>query len=384
MKGKLFVIFIMFGVCCPQIFPLEIKVNSEALLREEGVYEDDYIFAGNELEFSGSATDLFFLGKTLRFKGGTESGLYAVGETVIIDGTVANDFFGGGRRIEVNGKITGTVFMGSGEASFSEDSVLDGSLFIAAGNVKLNGTVNGDVYAGSGLLYIDGTVNGNVTTGAGEIVIAENGRVNGDFEYSTENKLNADEEKRISGTITFEDADLLKDFRHSEAARFIMMISIVLSIMGFLSVLVFGLLLLLLPALRNFKHAENHRQFWYYLVWGLIPFFIYPMAVTVLMILVVTIPLGFIVLLAGFPLLLVTQVLGITAFGQYLFNLFGWNKPNRFLHFLFGFVFFVLIGIIPYVKIIGTIFFSCIGWGIILEKTFRTKFVKVEKTAEKA
>ena len=384
MKSKLFIFMVIGMLICNSLFSLQIKTNYDALYKEGGVFEDDYIFAGNELIFIGSAMDLFFVGKKMIFEGSTYSGVYAIGETIEINGTIGNDLFSGAGNLEINGKITGTVFMASNNCLLSGDSIIDGNIFIASGTIKLNGTINGDIYIASGVIYIDGTVNGNVKAAAGDIVITEKGKVNGNLEYSTENKLNKNEEQRISGKITYEEYVAHKDLNKAEIFRFFSIVGIIFTILGFLSVLVSGLLLLLLPCLKNFDYAGSHKQFWYYLIWGLIPFFIYPMLVIVSMILVVTIPLGFIILLAGLPLLLVTQIIGITAFGQYLFRLFKWKKTNRFLYFLFGFIFYVLISIIPVINILSVIFFSCIGWGIILEKIFKKKFINNEVNTEQA
>ncbi|MBN2532577.1 MAG: polymer-forming cytoskeletal protein [Spirochaetales bacterium] len=370
MKLKLFVIIMGILMCFP-LFSLQIKTESGSSYTENGQYEEDYIFKGNELIFEGNATDLFFFGRKLIFNGSVNSGVYAIGETVEINGSIENDFFAGASKLEINGKIKGTLFMGSGECTLSDDSIINGNLFMGSGNIKVKGTVNGDIYAGTGVLSIDGTVNGNVKVGAGEIIITDNGRINGNFNYSTENKLNDSEEQRITGVIEYSEHATKK----TEIVPFFMTFSIIIFILGLLSVLGSGLLLLLLPCLRDFNYAGSHKQFWYYLVYGLIPFFIYPMLIIVTMILIVTIPLGIIILLAGLPLLFVTLLLGITTFGQYLFRLFKWKNNNRFLYFLFGLVFYFLISLIPVIKILGVIFFSCIGWGIILEKIFKKKFV---------
>lgn len=374
MKMRLFVIAVMGMLMCFPLFSLQIKTESNGLYREEGHFEEDYMFSGNELEFAGSAMDLFFAGRKLVFEGSTYSGVYAVGETVVINGTVGNDFFSGASRLEINGKINGTLFMASGECTLSSDSVVDGNIFMISGNTKLNGAINGNIYVGSGVFTISGTVNGDVEVGAGDVVITEKGKVNGNFKYYTENKLNESEESRITGTIDYTEHDIFKDLKKEKILQVFKVIGIIFTILGFLSILGFGLLLLLLPCFRNFDYAGSHNQFWYYLVYGLIPFFIYPMVIIVLMILIITIPFAFTILLAALPILFVTQILGIAAFGQYLFMLFKWKNTNRFLYLLFGFIFFVIINLIPIIKILGIIFFSCIGWGIILEKVFKKKF----------
>ncbi|MBN2441947.1 MAG: polymer-forming cytoskeletal protein, partial [Spirochaetales bacterium] len=352
MKRNYFIIMVIM-LMCSSLFSLEFNTPSHTADKESTLIEEDHLFFGKELNFTGKTKDLYFVGEKLVFDGSTSSGLTAFGKTLVINGIVENDCIAGGSTLEINGKIQGTVFAASGEGTLSGDSVIDGTLFIAGGNIKLQGIINGDVYAGSGVLTIDGTINGNVKAGAGEIIITEKGKVNGNFEYSTENKLNESEEQRITGKITYSESGFSKEMRKSEFAQFCSIFTVVVTIIGFISILTTGLLLLLLPCLKNFDYAGSHKKFWQYLLWGLIPFFIYPMAILVSMLLVITIPLGFILLLAALPLIFVTQILGITAFGQYLFRLFKWKCTNRFLYFLFGSVFFILASLIPIINMLG-------------------------------
>ena len=151
MRNKCFIIAVTgLLMCCP-LFSLQIKTTSDALYNEEGTFEEDYIFAGSELVFTGSATDLFFVGKKLTFKGRTNSGVYAFGETIVMNGAVGNDFIAGAGKLEIDGRIKGTVFTASGECVILNDSVIDGTLFSASGNITLNGTINGDIYIGAGV-----------------------------------------------------------------------------------------------------------------------------------------------------------------------------------------------------------------------------------------
>jgi len=382
MKHKIFISIIMILLACSSVFPLQIKTSDQTEYKEDGYFEEDYMYGGKGLVFTGTAKDLYFAGRKLNFKGNTLSGVHAVGETIVIDGNIENDLIAAAGKLEINGAVAGTVFASGGECIFSNDSIINGTLFAGCGNIKLMGTVNGDVYAGAGVITIDGVINGNVKAGAGDIVITDKGKVSGNFDYSTENKLNSNEENRIAGTISFKKFEKYRNFKKVEIIKFLNVMGIIFTILSLLCILGTGLLLLLVPALREFNHAQSNKQFWTYLLWGLIPFFIYPMVIIVAMVLIITIPLGFIIMLAGLPLLLVTLILGITAFGQYLFMLFKWKNSNRFLYFLFGFVFFLLISLIPYVKILGVMFFSCVGWGIILEKISKNQFVKDELSTE--
>jgi len=336
--------------------------------------KEDYLFAGEQLHFTGTAKDFFFGGKNLTFSGKTLSSLIAGGKQLDISGKVDNDLIAAGKEVRVSGRVEDQAFLAGAEVTIDKESVINGSLFVAGGKVTIKGTINGDVYVATGNLRVDGMVKGNVKCYAGAVQITENGRIIKDFTYTTERQLSQAEEERVNGSVYFSASESKGWGKKEKFAS--STFRLVFGIITFMSLLVCGVLLLLLPVLRDMNYAGRTAQIRNYLLWGLLPFFIYPMAVIVSMIMVVTIPMGLLLIAAAIPLFVISQIIGITQFGQFLFTNFRWKKQNRFLYFLLGMALFFILGLIPVISCLRVVFFSCIGWGILLEGIFNTKLAK--------
>ncbi len=95
------------------------------------------------------------------------------------------------------------------------------------------------------------------------------------------------------------------------------------------------------------------------------------------MVIIVTIPLfplSIALLLAVFPLLGLTTVLGLALAGQFLFSLLKWEKDNIYLQFLSAFAVFVILALIPFVKVPVYIAVAALGAGLLISKIFKTDF----------
>jgi hypothetical protein len=79
---------------------------------ESGVINDDYLFMGRELHFSGEAEDLYFLGKSLTFNGKTKLGIFALCEKLIVSGSSGNGVIAAGGDVVPDGAVRGSSFIG--------------------------------------------------------------------------------------------------------------------------------------------------------------------------------------------------------------------------------------------------------------------------------
>ncbi|MFH0853217.1 MAG: polymer-forming cytoskeletal protein [bacterium] len=96
--------------------------------------------------------------------------------------------------------------------TLAADQTLDGSLYVGAGIINVNGTVNGDVVVGGGTVTISGTVNGDILASGGTVsvtgTVTEDVRVaGGQITLSTHvpGDVNA-----IGGSITIEDSAVVE------------------------------------------------------------------------------------------------------------------------------------------------------------------------------
>jgi len=374
---RIFILLIILLLCLNLYAKVELKKENKYKI-ETGIYEDDYFFIGKELKFTGKTDDLYFIGERLTFTGETKTSLNAIGDKLTINGIVGNNITVAGKDIEINGVINGSVFIAGKNAIIKNSAVINGTVFSTCHNLKIDGNINGELFTGCGILTLNGKITGNVNAGAGKIYIDDTGKINGNFYYSSDRKLNDDEKSKITGNIKFEKLDRRwKRFKswHSlsntkvSKNRFILFF-IIFRVIIIISFLILGSLILIFPVMKKLEDERTDKNFWFTTLWGLIPFFLYPAAAIISFIMP---PLALTLFFAGLPILITTQIIGITLLGNYFFKKFNWHNKSRHLFFLFGSILYTLVIFIPLINIAASIFFSSIGWGLILEGLFKRK-----------
>jgi cytoskeletal protein CcmA (bactofilin family) len=374
-------VWLVFLVMVPSAgVPSKMVVNNntgeaDGITSVSGTFEDDYLYLGNELRFSGDAEDMIFLGKRMTFDGVARLGLIALCKDLIFTGKVGNGIIGAGMNMHIEGDVKDNNYFLCKSLHVSEKSVIDGNLFAACAKMYLNGVVNGDLYVGAGEVVINNQINGNAKIYAGRITIGEKGKINGNLTYASKEKLKPEVLKKITGTVQ---VDEKHKFETPEIARKNWLaFKAFFSIAMFVCFVIIGSLLLFLPVFTKLDaNLHSERSFWYTGLRGLIPVLMYPAVVIVCFILIVTIPFALVLMLAAIPLFFFTQIIGLTLLGKYLSFKFKWNIKKRHLQFLTGAVAGVILSIIPAVNFLSTLFISGLGWGIFINFLFNRKHIE--------
>ncbi|MBN1756907.1 MAG: hypothetical protein JW863_01230 [Chitinispirillaceae bacterium] len=347
------------------------KENDETIYNVSKEFEEDYLFAGNELNFSGEAQDMVFLGKTLTYKGKTRLGLVAIGKKILFSGETGNGITAAGVNIVVDGNVSGNNYIGCKNFQLTERGAIDGDLFLGCAKGTVDGSFNGNLHVGAGELQINSVINGDVTAYGGRIRIGKKGKINGNLIYGAKEKLSVEELARVSGTVTVDDHHEFKsgDMLPKKMRKWV---AVLFSIGMFLSFAVIGSLLLFLPVFRKLDAPQQERTFWYTSLWGLIPLLMYPAVVILSFALVVTIPFAVVLLFAFVPLFFTAYLIGTTLAGKYIAMKLRWNAGRRHLQFLIGAVAGVLLAIIPFINFLSGIFLLALGWGTFITFLFNT------------
>jgi cytoskeletal protein CcmA (bactofilin family) len=340
--------------------------KDESIKTESGKFNDDYLFLGHELTFSGEAEDLVFLGKRLTFSGKTKLGLIALCEDLVYSGLTGNGIVAGGMNVSIDGTINGNNYVGCRSFTLSDRGAVNGNIFVGCAKLTIDGTVNGDIYAGAGKIVINNVINGNVTAYGGRIVIGERGKINGNLRYSANEKLSDAEAAKVAGSISID-----KNFKWESLSAFKKnSIGFLIGMGLFLSYIMIASLLLFIPVFGNLDGKQSAKDFWLTSMWGIIPVLMYPAIVVLCLILVFTIPLGFMLLLACIPLFFIANIIGTTLVGKYLVTKLKWNVEKKHYQFLVGVVAGGIISIIPFINFLSFLFFTALGWGVFLSFLF--------------
>jgi len=208
-----------------------------------------------------------------------------------------------------------------------------GSVVIFDGPAIVAGRVNGSVVAFHGLVTVAGTVSGNVVSISDRVVILPGAHVTGDVR--SRDAATVSPRAQVDGVVGGIDYSGVHDA--VRVGRFIWWLGVTIS------TLVLGLLVLLAPGAADSTVRTAGDRTGASVGWGFILFFGLPILAVLLMVIVVTLPLG-LALLAAFGLIL---LLGYTNSIWLLGRLIVRAPANRYLAFLAGLGIFRLVALLP-------------------------------------
>ncbi len=372
MKKKLLLILGIMLLFAVNLSAIELNYDDKNVV-ETALYDEDYIFFGETLDFQGEARDLYLFGNTINFSGKSKMALFAFGQHIKMVGSSENGIKSIGQNVKVEGNIKGTSFIVAEEVMIDPKGQIDGDTFIGARIIDIKGKIKGDLFAGAAEISIQNEILGDVNVYAGELTIPENGKIVGNLIYHSDKEITAKEASRVSGEITFEKED--DDFFGHNFSEEDFCIPLWVSMLLKLAFIIFGLLVLLFPATAFLEKHYTHKELLANSLWGLIPIFIYPTAILISIVLLITFPVAISLIFGFIPLVMVTKVIGITIIGSFLVNSLNLNISNRFLFFLAGAVLYSLLSLIPYFGFILMMFVTSVGCGLILLSLFKKSIV---------
>lgn len=340
---------------------------------DPGIYNEDYLFLGKGLNFTGEAEDLYFAGEKLNFSGRAKSGIVALGKDVMLKGSAKNGIISGSKNIVIEDSIIGTNFIASKDLTIGKRAVVSGDIFAGAGNITIDGEVNGNLYAAAGKIIINGQINGDVKAYGGRLILSETGSINGQLTYGTKEKLSEAELTRVSGEVTYKkdkDIDDFHKFPKVLAATF----GAIFSLIFIVTFIFIGFFILYLPVFSKLDTPLSNNGFKNTALWGILPIVMYPAIIVFSFIMILTIPFSLMMILAAFPLFYIAYIIGATRIGQLLSKRFNWNVHKRQFHFLIGAVAAGIISIIPVIDILVFLLLSSLGWGTYLSVLLKREF----------
>jgi cytoskeletal protein CcmA (bactofilin family)/uncharacterized membrane protein (GlpM family) len=339
--------------------------EEESSIVESKNIDGDYFWGGFRMDFSGKADDLYLMGRHIDFEGMSDGTVTIFGDTIKIDGVIGNNLHSAGSDLRVSGTVSDTAFLAGQDITIADGAVVEGTLLSGSNTLHILGQLNNGLLAGAGEIIIDGPVKGDVNVRTGKLIITERGSIDGNLIYGANSFITEEEKGRVSGTVTFEETKEID----KEAFSTFRFVACLLFTIG---LAVTGLLFLLLPVSRKiFSGEREFRSCGKTALWGLIPLFVYPVAIVFT---IPLFPLSLALLLAGFPLWLLTTIMGLTLAGKLLFKAFGWEKDNRFLQFLLAFAAFTILTLIPYLGFLIGLAVTALGAGQMIRSTFQTEW----------
>lgn len=317
------------------------------------------------------------------------------GQNFELSQLVDGNSFAMGETITVTGQINGDLFVMGNKVTIDENAIIYNNLFVLANELVVNGTVY-NLYSlstnltigQSAIIYRDmasysnkvsfaGRVQRDVFVAANELTFPDDSRtlVYGSFNYTSANEANIPD-GIIKGDVNYKKVEtnidtgkLILNYVVRFVATIIFVLVVVLSLMFFTP-----------KAIDRAKYNLTGRPFATSGI-GILGIVIIPFIAVLLMTLTITLPLACVLAVIYGVLISLSFSFFAIAIAKYLVDKFKLEKKWQLALFtvLSALIMYGLT-IIPTIGGYAKIFFTVVGFGIILVSIFSKKFEKIDKT----
>lgn len=240
---------------------------------------------------------------TAWFQSGTINGavtqdVNVFAQDLTVTGEVGDDIRAIANSLNILGTVKGNVLAAGSFVRVGENAVIEGDLLVGAGTVTIDGEVKGGVRIGTGHLAMNGTIGGDAHVATdGGITMGDDASIGGDLHYEGPAEIEF-RHGAIKGAITFRTKD--RDFEdlENQIGRFTGVFKTVMHILLFIASLVAGSVLFAFTKDHANRTSETLRtKPLKSLGIGFIAFICVPILAIILLVLVLTIPLSWILVL---------------------------------------------------------------------------------------
>lgn len=287
--------------------------------------------------------------------------LYIAGGEVIINGTINGDLFVAGGTVSLNGTVSNDVFVLSGRLSIN--GTINDDLRSMGGNTEINGRVRGDFLSFGGNVNITdrGRIDGQSYLSAGRLIVSgqtQNINVSaGEIEIRNTARIGGDINYLSTNEASIEDgATITGELNRREAGgltRQFAVLAASLKILSFIiSILIALIFIYLFPAATKKITTSWKENFGINLLWGFLFIIAFPIAATILIISILGIPLGIGAWLTYPIFLYLARIVAIISIGYWVLGL-NKNGSKSNLIWLSPFIGAIIYELLFIVPIIG-------------------------------
>lgn len=314
----LFTLFFSFLITTAPVFaekqPQNVTVNKDQVIN------GDYFAGGDTVTVLGTVNgDAYVAGGTVTFDGTINGDIIVGGGTVTINGTAQNVRVAGG-TITINGTIERNLTALGGTITLGENAKLTGSIVTAGGTITLLAPVGKGATIAGGTVTISNTIGGDVYAGVGQMTLQPQAKINGNLNYTSDQKLQIIEGATVSGKIsqTIPEKKQREQKEDVQKKTFLGLAGAALffKLINMASMLILGLILIALAPVyvKRVAHGIANRP-WLSLGVGVVALLLAPIIFIALLLTVIGIPLAFIFIvlfgiLAYFAKLFVMYLIG--------------------------------------------------------------------------
>jgi len=334
------------------------------ILPKGEVVNKDYFATGDTVTISGTVNgDAYVAAGTVNIEGNINGDLIAAGGMINLKGNVKNDARVAGGEVIVSSQIDGNLTALGGSVNITSGANIGGGLVSGSGNLSVFAPVGKGATLGSGNVTLGSSIGGDVTAGVGQLTLTPNAKISGDLTYWSNSDAQIQPGAQILGQATH---NIPQRMAKEQPKKIFASVSITFRIISFISALIIGFLLIkFLPTFTKNTREIIDKRFLTSLGIGFLSIILVPIIFIISILLVVTIPLGLILLAAFLIELYLAKIFVALWVGKKILERLD-RKTGDFLTFLLGMFVIYIITLIPFIGWLVRLLVVLTGIGAIL------------------
>ncbi|MGE5396497.1 MAG: hypothetical protein ACM3MK_03050 [Chitinophagales bacterium] len=329
------------------------------------IIDDDLLMATQDATFDGTVNgDLLIFAQNVIVNGTVNGDLIVFCSNLTINGQINDDVRGAVETARLNGQVAGNFSMAGSHLYLENRAQIGGNVTIAGDTITVLAPVQGSVTSYSRAVEIASAVGKNVKPYAERVTISPGADIAGNLIYTSNEPASISPEAKIAGEVTHKYPPKTKETSKTDSAAS--------KVVWFLVSLVSCLLIWFVWRLVSEDSFEDTgRELlnspWATVGWGMLLFFVVPIACLILLVTVIGIPLS----LIAFVAYLISIYIGRIIVGSWLGHLAAEKfssqgmLDNPYLMTILGILIVMLLGQIPILGfwirwLVGAIGLGCV------------------------
>ena len=309
--------------------------------------------ANGTVEINGPVQkDLVAAGGVVNLNSDIEDDAFVVAGETKISGTVGGSLRAGAGTMTITSNIREDAVVAGGNLLIAPESLINGDLIAAFGNMNIGGDINGGVKIAGGNVVISGQINGNVLAKDVEkLTIADGSVITGSLTYYSPNQAEISSGAAINGGVDFHKT-IPKDTQKTTG----FVIGLVLyELIGTLLLSLF--FIYGLPGLSKRIVENSFMNFWPSIGIGILALITVPVVLMLLLFTIVGVKISLFLMLVYCLLLFIAMIMTPVLVGSLLFK---WIKRQK------GYRLDWIRTLVGIVVVIALMMIPIIGWTILI------------------
>jgi hypothetical protein len=355
-KAIIFIICILFIFLNFTSPVLAKKTTQTLIIPQEEIIDSDLLKAAESLIVSGKINgDAYLLGGTITFDGEVTGDLFAIGGVVKISGKIGHDIRAAGGQVFIDAQVGQNISVAGGTVDLSKDTLIPGSILVAAGNLETKAPVSLGAKMAVGRGVINAAIGKDVKILADEeLIFGPDTKIGGNLTYRGLKEADFQKGATVSGETKFipqtaPDKELaLPLLNQAKFQKGLKKAILPFKVVNLLITFIIGLVLLkIFP--HFFINTSNllKEKLTSSLGWGLLIILLFPITFILLILTLIGIPIALFVILLFTLTLFLAKLVGSFCLGRWLIKKLTQDE-RRGWAMLTGLLVSSLMKVIPY------------------------------------